>query len=87
MPKHIQPNGPRGATRQRADFAGSLFGASGGRGGFPPVVPMGRRRERLVVYRHHGAFRSYPHWAHGRKSAPAKCVTNSGTDPKDSTRN
>ena len=24
MPKHIQPSGPMGATRQRADFAGSL---------------------------------------------------------------
>ena len=59
MPEHIQ----RRATRQRADFAGSE-----GRGVFPP----GRRRERLVVPRHHGAFRSYP-W---RKSAPAKCVTN-----------
>ncbi len=24
MPKHIQPSGTMGATRQRADFAGSL---------------------------------------------------------------
>ncbi len=58
MPMHIQPNGTMGGTRQRADFAGSLFGAIGGRGVFAPVVPMGRRRERLVVDRHHGAFRS-----------------------------
>ncbi len=25
MPKHIQPSGTMGATRQRADFAGSLL--------------------------------------------------------------
>ncbi len=78
MPKHIRPIGTRGATRQRADFAGSPFGAIGGRGVFSPVVPMGRRRERLVVPRHHGDFRSYP-W---RKSAPAKYITNSEADPK-----
>ena len=77
MPKHIRPSGTMGATRQRADFAGSPLGVNGGRGVFSPVVPMGRRRESLVVGRHHGGFRSYP-W---RKSVPAKCITNSEADP------
>ena len=70
MPKHIQ----RRATRQRADFAGSLRDGSYFRqGGVAKALwcahsPTG----------HHGAFRSYP-W---RKSDPAKGRNNSPTDPK-----
>ncbi len=38
MPKHIQPSGPMGATRPRADFAGSLWDGAD----FRPVDQWGR---------------------------------------------
>ncbi len=72
MPKHIQPNGPRGATRQRADFAGSL--------GTGRISARAASRK-ACGGQHHGAIRSFPHWDQGRKYAPAKCITNSEADP------
>ena len=66
MPQHIQ----RQATRQRADFAGSLRDGS--------YLRQGGVAKALWCARHHGAFRSFP-W---RKSDPAKRVAHSRPDPK-----